>query len=66
MFNVWELWNQGRRRNIFSEGGVIFPDFFPGVKCFLLVENSYFGSTKTNFSGFEKWKAKKKKKKTIL
>ena len=33
---------------------------FPGVKCFFPVENSYFGRPKTNFSGFEKWKARKK------
>ena len=43
---------------------VIFPDLFPGVKCFFPVENSHFGKSKTNFSGFEKWKSKKKKTKT--
>ena len=54
----------GPNRKIFSEGGkVIFPDFFPGVKCFFPVENFHFGRSKTNFSAFEKWKAKKKKKK---
>ena len=46
----------------FRRGKVVFPDFFPGVKCFFPVENSNFGRPKTNFSGFEKWKAKKKKK----
>ena len=51
-------------RGIFFRGDkVIFPDFFPGVKCCFPVENSYFARLKTNFSGFEKWKAKKKKKK---
>ena len=44
-----------------SGGKVIFHDFFPGVKCFFLVENFHFGRPKTNFSCFEKWKAKKKK-----
>ena len=48
---------------IFFWGGkVIFPDFFPGVKCFFPVENSHFGRPKTNFRRFQKWKAKKKKK----
>ena len=40
-------------------GKVIFPDFIP--KCFFPVENSHFGSPKTNFCRFQKWKAKKKK-----
>ena len=44
-------------------GKVIFPDFFPSVKCSFPLENFHFGRTKTNFSHFEKWKAKKKKKK---
>ena len=49
---------------IFFWGGkVIFPDFFPGMKCFFLVENSHFGRPKTNCCHFQKWKAKKKKKK---
>ena len=52
---------------IFFWGGkVIFPDFFPGVKCFFPVENSHFGRPKTNFRRFQKWKAKKKKKKKVL
>ena len=51
-------------RGVFFRGGkVIFPDFFPSVKCFFLVGISHFGTPKTNFSGFEKWKKKKKKKK---
>ena len=49
---------------IFFWGGkVIFPNFFPGVKCFFPVENSHFGRPKTNFRRFQKWKARKKKKK---
>ena len=52
---------QGHKQDIFFWGGkVIFPDFFPGVKCFFPVENFHFGRPKTNFSGFEKWKEKKK------
>ena len=50
-------------RGIFFRGGkVIFPDFFPGVKCFFPSENSHFGRPKTNFSHFEKWQASTKKK----
>ena len=52
---------QGHSRKIFLRGQSYFPDFFPGVKCFFLVENYHFGRPKTNFSGFEKWEAKKKK-----
>ena len=56
--------SQGRNRHILFWGGkVIFPGFFPGVKCFFPVENSHFGKPKTNFRRFQKWKAKKKKKK---
>ena len=52
---------------IFFRGGkVIFPDFFPDVKCFFPVENSNFGTPKTNFRRRQKWKAKKKKKKRVL
>ena len=48
---------------IFFWGGkVIFPDFFPSVKCIFPVENSHFGRPKTNFSCFEKWKAKNEKR----
>ena len=57
-FNQW----QGHNSNIFLRGQlVIFPNFFPGVKCCFPVENSHFGRPKTNFSGSEKWKAKKTK-----
>ena len=43
----------------FWGGKVIFPDFFPGVNSFLPVENFHFGTPKSNFRRFEKWKAKK-------
>ena len=44
-------------RGIFFRGGkAIFLEFFPGVKCYFLVENFHFGRRKTNFSGFKKWK----------
>ena len=46
-------------RGIFFRGGQSH-SIFPGVKCFFPVENSHFGRPKTNFSGFEKWKEKKK------
>ena len=62
-FQIWtELGAfQGHKRHIFFWGGkVIFPDFFPSVKCFFPVENCHFGRPKTNFSDFEKWKEKKK------
>ena len=58
----WVL-EQERNRHIFLRGKVIFPDFFPGVKCFFPVENSHFDRPKTNFRRYQKWKAKKKKKK---
>ena len=52
---------------IFFWGGkVIFPDYFPGVKCFFPVENSHFGRPKTNLRRFQKRKAKKKKKSSPL
>ena len=59
----WEDLAGGVTGIFFRGGKVIFPDFFPSMKCFFLVENFHFGRPKTNFSGFEKWKAKKKKKK---
>ena len=37
---------------LFWGGKVIFPDFFPDVKCFFRVENSDFGRSKTNFRCF--------------
>ena len=58
--------NKGARgvTGIFFWGGkVIFPDFFPGVKCFFPVESSHFGRPKTNFRRFQKWKQKKNKTK---
>ena len=58
---------QGRKRNIFRGGKVIFSwlfslceMLFPGRKF----PNSHFGGPKTNFSGFEKWEEQKKKKKS--
>ena len=69
-------WEAGLRRQggeeprgvtgiFFWGGNVIFPEFFPGVKCFLPVENSRFGRPKTNFRLFQKsfFFEKKKKKK---
>ena len=58
------LSHQRRKRNIIQRGKAIFPDFFPSVKCFFLVENSHFGRPKTNFSRFESEKQKNKNKKT--
>ena len=52
----------GAYKKYFSEGAKsFFLIFFQGVKCFFPVENSHCGKPKTNFNGFEKWKAKKKK-----
>ena len=66
---VGDVWNKqhihlsrGVTGIFFWGGKVIFPDFFPGVKCFFPVENSHFGRPKTNFRRFQKWKKKKKKK----
>ena len=42
----------------FWGGKVVFPDFFPGVKCFFPVEKFPFGRPKTNFRHFQKSKAK--------
>ena len=61
-FEFWYLC-QGRNRHIFLWGQSHFSWFFPGVKCFFPVENSHFGTPKTNFRRFQKWNAKKKKKK---
>ena len=45
---------------IFFWGGkVIFPDYFPSVKCFFPVENSHFGRPKPNIHHFQKWEKKK-------
>ena len=54
---------RGVRRIFFRGVKVIFSNFFPGVKCFFLLENSHFVRPKTNFSGFEKWQKKKEKEK---
>ena len=59
------------RWNIFRGGGggkVIFPDFFPEVKCFFPVENSHFGRPKTNFQISVVLKSEKQKggKKKVL
>ena len=51
---------RGVRRISFKWGKVSFPDFFPGVQCFFPVENSHFGTPKTNFSGLKSEKQKKK------
>ena len=53
---------QGRNRHFFLRGQSHFSWFFPGVKCFFPVQNSHFGTPKTNFC-LQKWKEKKKKKK---
>ena len=53
ILNTYSWWNQGRRRNIFQRGKVIFRDFFLGLKCFFPVQNSHLGRPTTNFSGFE-------------
>ena len=47
----------------FWGGNVIFPDFFPGMKCFFPVENSHFGRPKTNSIVFKSEKPKKRKRK---
>ena len=57
-----ELLHRGVTGNFFWWGKVIFPDFFPDVKCFFPVGNFHFGRPKTNCGHFVKWKAKKKKK----
>ena len=51
---------QGRNRHIFLRGQSHFSRFVSPV------ENSRFGTPKTNFRRFQKWKAKKKKKKKVL
>ena len=59
----WSIWCRGVTGKFFWGGKVIFPDFFPGVKCFSPVANLHFGRPKTNCRCLEKYKAKKKKKK---
>ena len=46
---LFSPFNKGVTGKIFWGGKVIFPDFFPGVKCFFPVENFHFGRPKTNF-----------------
>ena len=64
LFKKKAVFNRGETGIFFWGGKVIFPDFFPDVKCFFLVENSDFGRPNTNFLRFQKWKAKKTKTKT--
>ena len=54
---------QGHNRKFFLRGQSHFSWFFPParVKSFFLVENFHFGTPKTDFRRFEKWKTKKKK-----
>ena len=54
----------GAYQTYFSEGAKsFFLIFFPREMFFFWVENSHFGTPKTNFRRFQKWKAKKAKKK---
>ena len=53
--------SRGVTGKIFLRGKVIFPNFFPGVKCFFPVENFHFGTQKS--LSFEKWKAKRQQTK---
>ena len=57
---------RGITRIFFRGGKVIFPDFFPGVKCFFPVENSHFATPKkiSVILKSEKQKKKKKEKKS--
>ena len=55
----WPCMARGITGKIFWGGKVIFPDFFfPAWNAFFPVENFHIGRPKTNFSGFEKLKAK--------
>ena len=60
---IYGVTTRGVTGIFFWGGKVIFPDFFPGVKCFF---PGNFGRPKTNFHRFQKWKQKKKKKKKKL
>ena len=62
LFNFLGWMDRGLIGKFFWGGRVIFPDFFPGVKCFFPVENFHFGRPKTNVRRFEKWQAKTKQK----
>ena len=56
-----EVVSRGVTGILFWGGKLIFPDFFPDMKCFFPVENFRFGWPKINFGRFEKWKGKKKR-----
>ena len=63
------MWCHPRRgiTGIFSWGGkVIFPCFFPGVKCFFPAENSHIGRPKTNSVVFKSEKQKKRSSPLII
>ena len=54
---------QGHNRKNFLRGKVIFSDFFHGVKCLFLVENSILVDPKQILVVLKSEKSKKKKKK---
>ena len=58
----WTNSKQGHNRKIFLRGKVIFPDFFPGVKCFFPSRKFSFWYTQNKFLPFWKVRCKKKKK----
>ena len=61
-YNFFVFMSRGIRGIFFRGAKSLFLIFFPGVRwVFFPVENSHFCRPKTNFSGFEKWKQKKKK-----
>ena len=66
LYHFYYSLHQGHNRKIFWVGKVIFPDFFPGAKCFFPVENFHFVRPKTNFSHLilKTEKKERKKKKT--
>ena len=55
--------NRGATGKLFWGVKVIFSDFFPGMKCFFLVENFHFGRPKQILVILESEKQKEKKKK---
>ena len=55
---IWSYIQGHNKRNIFQRGHSHFSWYEKGS---FPVENFHFGRPKTNFSGIEKWKAKKKK-----
>ena len=56
---------QGCNRYIFLRGQSHFSWFFSRHEMLFPGRNSHFGRPKTNFCRFQKWKAKKKKKKVL-